>query len=205
VSQTPPLRLVGANLACERGGRIVFSGLSFEVSAGEVLAVTGRNGAGKSSLLRLIAGLVPRTAGTLALDGSDPEIPLAEQMHYAGHADALKGALTAGENLGFWRTFYGAPWHEAEDALDMLGIGHLYDLPAAYLSAGQKRRLTLARLFVSRRPVWLLDEPTSALDVATQALLAAQMRAHLDTGGMILAATHGDLGLEPMRRLEISA
>jgi heme exporter protein A len=202
---TPPLRLAGADLACERGGRIVFSGLAFAVGAGEVLAVTGRNGAGKSSLLRLVAGLVPRTAGTLVLEGGDAETPLGEQMHYAGHADALKGALTAGENLIFWRDFYGSPWHEAEDALEMLGIGHLYDLPAAYLSAGQKRRLTLARLFVSRRPVWLLDEPTSALDVATQGLLAAQMRAHLAAGGMILAATHGDLGIEPTRRLEIGS
>jgi heme exporter protein A len=199
------LRLAGADLACERGGRIVFSGLSFTVSAGEVLAVTGRNGAGKSSLLRLVAGLVPRTAGTLALAGSDAETPLTEQMHYAGHADALKSALTAGENLAFWRDFYGSPWHEAEDALDMLGIGHLLDLPAAYLSAGQKRRLTLARLFVSRRPVWLLDEPTSALDVATQALLASQMRAHLSDGGLIMAATHGDLGLGPTQHLEIGA
>lgn len=201
----PSLRLAGTDLACERGGRIVFSDLSFAVAGGESLAVIGRNGAGKSSFLRLVAGLVPRTAGTLALEGGEAESPLGEQVHYAGHADALKGALTAGENLVFWRDLYGSPWHEADEALEMLGIGHLFDLPAAYLSAGQKRRLTLARLFVSRRPVWLLDEPTSALDAATQALLAGHMRTHLNEGGMILAATHGDLGLVPDRTLEIGA
>jgi len=200
-----PLRLAGTGLACERGGRIVFSDLSFSVAGGQALAVVGRNGAGKSSFLRLVAGLVPRTAGTLALEGGSPETPLGEQVHYAGHADALKAALTVGENLAFWRDLYGSPWHEADEALDMLGIGHLYDLPAAYLSAGQKRRLTLARLFVSRRPVWLLDEPTSALDAATQALLAGHLRTHLAEGGMILAATHGDLGLAPDKILEIGA
>jgi heme exporter protein A len=200
-----PLKLTAKDLACERGGRSVFSGLSFVVAAGEMLAVTGRNGAGKSSLLRLIAGLVPRTGGTLTLDGADSDTPLVEHCHYAGHADALKSALTAGENLGFWRDFYGSPWHSPEDALDMLGIAHLLDLPAAYLSAGQKRRLTLARLFVSRRPIWLLDEPTSALDMATQALFADHVRAQLSAGGMVLAATHGDLGLPPNHSLVVGA
>lgn len=196
------MRLLAENLVCERGGRGVFSGVSFALDAGRLLAVTGRNGAGKSSLLRVVAGLVPKAGGSLALEGADPERGLGEHCHYAGHADALKASLTAGENLAFWAAFYGDPWLDPDEALERLAIAHLADLPAAYLSAGQRRRLTLARLFVSRRPLWLLDEPTSALDTATQALLAAHMREHLAAGGLILAATHADLGL-PAQRLEI--
>ncbi len=181
----------------------MFEGVGFEAGAGDLVAIVGRNGAGKSSLLRVIAGLVPKTRGAIRIEGGDSERLPAGHMHYCGHADALKPSLSVRENLGFWRDFYGDARLGIEDALDLFAIEHLADLPAAYLSAGQKRRLSLCRLFVSWRPVWLLDEPTSALDAATQARLAELMRDHLAEGGIILAATHGDLGLAPSRTLAV--
>jgi heme exporter protein A len=170
------MRLLGRGVRCVRGGREVFSGLDFATSAGQALAVTGRNGSGKTSLLRLIGGLLTPADGSIALEGGDAELTLGEQAHYLGHRDALKPALSAAENLAFWR--------------------HAADLPAAYLSAGQRRRLSLARLIAVRRPLWLLDEPTAALDAGGQGMFAGLMRDHLARGGIIVAATHGPLGVE---------
>jgi heme exporter protein A len=198
------VRVLADELACVRGGRTIFEHVSFTVAAGEILAIVGRNGAGKSSLLRLVAGLVPRSAGTLALEGGSTDLGIGEHIHYCGHADALKPALTALENLAFWQSYLGDPWRGPLDALETLAIDHLADVPASYLSAGQKRRLALARLLVSRRPVWILDEPTAALDQSSQGVLAGLMQNHLRSGGLILAATHGDLGLEPARTLEMA-
>jgi heme exporter protein A len=189
-------RLLGSELACVRGGREVFSGLSFGVAAGEALLVTGPNGAGKSSLLRVVAGLVRLTRGRLELEGGDPEATLGEQAHYLGHQDALKPSLSVKENLTFWAGFLGGGGMTVEAALDAVGLLGLADLPTAYLSAGQKRRLSIARLLAAKRPVWLLDEPTSALDVAAQARLVELLRGHLGGGGIVLAATHGPLGLD---------
>ncbi|RAI30828.1 heme ABC exporter ATP-binding protein CcmA [Rhodoplanes serenus] len=188
--------LIGHDLACVRGQREVFTGLDFRVGAGEALALTGRNGAGKSSLLRLIAGLVRPAAGSVRLDGGDPELTVPEQAHYLGHLDALKPSLTVTENLGFWIDYLGGDPARLATALDAVALDDLADLPAGYLSAGQRRRLSIARLVAVARPVWLLDEPTSALDVASQERLAGLMRAHLAGGGLILAATHGPLGLD---------
>jgi heme exporter protein A len=190
------MRLSGRGVTCVRGGRVVFAGLDFEAAAGEVLAVTGANGSGKTSLLRLIAGLLIPAEGAVALDGGEAELTLPEQAHYLGHRDALKPALSVTENLSFWRDFLGGETHDAGPSLKAVGLDHAAHLPAAYLSAGQRRRLSLARLLTVRRPVWLLDEPTAALDVAGQELFAGLMREHLSRGGLIVAATHGPLGIE---------
>jgi len=197
------MRLIAAELACHRGGRDVFSGVSFAVGAGEALTVTGRNGAGKSSLLRLVAGLVRPTAGRLQFEGGDPEFSIAEQAHYLGHQDAVKPSLSVGENLAFWAAFFDAGSIRIRDALEIMGLGGIAALPAAYLSAGQRRRLSIARLIAAKRPIWLLDEPTSTLDAAAQERLADLMRSHMAEGGLILAATHGSLGLVGAQELRL--
>jgi heme exporter protein A len=189
-------------LSCQRGGRSVFEGLGFSVAAGEALLVIGRNGAGKSSLLRMIAGLLRIAGGALSLTGGDPERSIGEQAHYLGHSDALKPALTVEENLAFWTAWLGGAG-EPRDALAAVALETLAELPAAYLSAGQRRRLSIARLVAVKRPLWLLDEPTSALDTASQGVLLDLMRAHLAGGGIIMAATHLPLGLDGARELTL--
>ena len=197
-----PTRLLASDLACVRGGRVVFSGLSFAIGAGETLLVSGPNGAGKSSLLRAIAGLVRLTGGRLELEGGDAEATIGEQTHYLGHQDALKPSLTVAENLDFWARYLDGGAATAA-ALDAVGLGAIAHLPSAYLSAGQRRRLSIARLIAVQRPLWLLDEPTSALDVTAQTMLAKLMRDHLAGDGMILAATHGPIGLDGAKELRL--
>ena len=189
------MRLSGRGVGCIRGGREVFSGLDFSASTGEALAVTGPNGAGKTSLLRQIAGLLTIAGGSIDLKGGDGELTLAEQAHYLGHRDALKPALSVLENLKFWRDFLGGDVSDAGQSLAAVGLDHTAHLPSAYLSAGQRRRLSIARLLAVRRPLWLLDEPTSALDADGQAMFAALMGDHLERGGLIVAATHAPLGI----------
>jgi heme exporter protein A len=190
------MRLLGRGVSCVRGDREVFSALDFEASSGEALAVTGPNGSGKTSLLRLTAGLLAVSGGSIGLEGGEAELTLPEQAHYLGHRDALKPALSVAENLIFWRDFLGGEPFDAGKSLAAVGLDHAARLPAAYLSAGQRRRLSIARLLAVRRPVWLLDEPTNALDTAGQKLFAGLMGDHLSQGGLIIAATHAPLGVQ---------
>src|SRR5262249_31365438 len=167
----------------------------FQVGPGGVLWVTGPNGAGKSSLLRVIAGLLRPVDGSLQLADGDADLTIGEQAHYVGHLDAAKPSLTVLENLRFWARYLGSAAAGADAALAAMGLDKLADLPASYLSAGQRRRLSLARLFAAPRSLWLLDEPTSSLDLSSQQRLEAAMRQHLNGGGLIVAATHAPLPL----------
>src|SRR5216683_6996919 len=202
------MKLSGLDLTCIRGGRRVFSRVSFTVAAGKALVLTGPNGAGKSSLLRMIAGLIHPVEGRLVLEGADPELSVGEQAHYVGHLDPLKPALTVTENLMFWARFLNGKADIAtlaltERGLDAVGLGDLAHLPAGYLSAGQRRRLSLARVLAVPRPIWLLDEPTTALDAASQDRLRQVMHTHLSGGGLVVAATHGPLGLDAAGELRL--
>jgi heme exporter protein A len=199
------VRLSASNLACVRGSREIFNNVNFSLSSGHALAVVGPNGAGKSSLLRMIAGLLRAESGRLELDGGDPELTIPEQAHYLGHQDALKPSLSVAENLTFWARYLGNGSTSASGPLDTVGLAAIPDLPAGYLSAGQRRRLSIARLLAVRRPIWLLDEAAAALDQAAQARLIDLMRTHLAGGGLILAATHAPLGLDGVQELRLGA
>jgi heme exporter protein A len=199
------MRLYASDLVCWRGGRSVFTGVNFSVASGQSLTISGRNGAGKSSLLRMIAGLLRVAGGRIELEGGDPELTLGEQAHYLGHQDALKSSLSVAENLRFWSGFLGAGPSALGETLAKVGLETLADLPAAYLSAGQRRRLSIARLLAVKRPIWLLDEPTTALDGSAQDRLAEFMRAHLAGGGLIFAASHGPIGLTGGCELHLDA
>jgi heme exporter protein A len=198
------MRLYGENLSLERGGRRLFAGLSFEVREGEALVIQGSNGAGKSSLLRAIAGFLPFSGGHLRHEGGDAHGRLGEQAHYLGHADSLRSALTAEENLAFWAVVQGGGVFGVQPALERLGLPHVLDFPVRALSAGQKRRVALARLLVVRREIWLLDEPATALDVGSQTLLADTMQYHLSQGGLIVVATHAPLGIVATREVRLN-
>lgn len=196
------IALIGEKLGCRRGFRDLFHNLDLVSEGGRALVVTGPNGAGKSSLLRILAGLMTASAGRVRLDGAG-ETPLREETHYLGHEDAVKGALSAAANLGFWRQVLGPTGLSVEEALDKVGLGGLGRLRGAVLSAGQKRRLAIARLLVSRRRVWILDEPTTALDVHAQAEFCGFARAHLAEGGIVVAATHAPLDLGDIAELRL--
>jgi len=197
------VRLVADNLAIVRNGRAIFSGLSFALGPGELIAVRGPNGAGKSTLLRIVAGLLAPTEGHVALTpkGEDDDAPAA---HYVGHLDGLKPSLTVAANLDFWRRVWGGTGTVA-GALEAVGLGDLGHLRVATLSAGQRRRLALARLSIAARPIWLLDEPTTALDQGGEALLGQLLERHLAEGGMAMVATHRDLPVAAARTLSLGA
>lgn len=197
------MRLIAEQLTCIRGGRRLFHGLGFAVAGGEALAVVGPNGAGKSSLLRLIAGLLRPAGGRVVLDEGPADRPPGQLAHFIGHLDGVKGALSVGENLEFLRAILGGGGRANGAALMALGLGHLASLPVRMLSAGQKRRLALARLLIAPRPLWLLDEPTTALDGEGQVSFGVLAKEHLAGGGLIVAATHAPLGFGPERELRL--
>ena len=182
-----------SNLAVARGGVTVLRGLTLTVGPGQALILRGPNGSGKTTLLRTLAGLQPPAGGGFDL--------APDSVAYAAHADGLKSTLTVTENLSFWSRIYGGPG--IEQAINALDLAALTRRRAGELSAGQKRRLGLARLLVTGRPVWLLDEPTVSLDVASVALFADVVRAHLKTGGLAVIATHVDLGLPEATVLDL--
>ncbi|PAQ06102.1 heme ABC exporter ATP-binding protein CcmA [Mesorhizobium temperatum] len=196
------MRLIAENLGGERGGETIFSGIGFALEKGQALIVTGPNGAGKSTLLRVVAGLLPVAAGRLLVEGGGEDFPsVASACHYLGHQNAMKTALSVAENLRFWRDFLGADFLSAEKALETVGLDGIGHLPFGYLSTGQRRRAAIAKLLVSRRPLWLLDEPTAGLDKASEERFARLMTQHCGEGGIIIAATHLPLGLEGAQAL----
>jgi heme exporter protein A len=189
------LQLIAKGLCCERGGRKVFSDVNFAVAEGELLELRGANGAGKSSLLRMIAGLVEPSEGNINC--------APEECHYIGHADTNKPSLTISENVNFWANFFGADIDDA--ALNHFDLRSLSSDKTYLLSAGQKRRLTLTRLTLAKRKIWLLDEPMVGLDTDSQNNLLALMKSHLADAGIIVAATHTELGLKAAQVLTLGA
>ena len=199
----------GTDLICFRGGRTVFAGLAFAVGPGDALILRGPNGSGKSSLLRLMAGLGRPLQGTIAWDGApvfeDPEAHNA-RLHYIGHADPVKPVLTVAENLRFWtslRSGSGDGGDAVSSALGRLGIGHLADVPGRFLSAGQKRRVNLARVLAAPAPLWLLDEPATALDRAAVKNLYDAIAEHRAGGGMVVTSSHAEEALPGAREIDI--
>jgi heme exporter protein A len=192
------VQLVAENLVLERGGRPVVNGLSLRLDAGSAIVLTGANGSGKSTLLRALAGYLKPTAGSVRVVGVGEDVEPGEVCHFVGHLDGIKTHLTAAENLSFWATYLGGGDNvgaRVERALAQFSLDALADIPAGYLSAGQKRRLGLARLAVAPRPLWLLDEPTVSLDAASVDVLVAAINAHLTSGGLAVIATHVPMAL----------
>ncbi|MEJ5083987.1 heme ABC exporter ATP-binding protein CcmA [Brucella pseudogrignonensis] len=198
------MRLGAENLAGERGGETIFAGLSFEVLSGEALIVTGPNGSGKSTLLRIICGLLAPEAGKIELLEDRAALPVRAACHYLGHQNAMKPALSVRENLLFWQKFNGSARFDIDEALEAVDLPGVEHLPFGYLSTGQKRRVSIAKLLISYRPLWIVDEPTAGLDKASESRFAELMRDHMRDGGMVIAATHIPLGLEGVRTLDMA-
>ncbi|QDZ12142.1 heme ABC exporter ATP-binding protein CcmA [Devosia ginsengisoli] len=196
----PPLSLVASGLVCGRGSMALTRELDFSVTAGRCLLLRGANGSGKTTLLLTLAGVVAPLDGLFALEGANAEA--GPSLHYCGHRNAIKPRLTVAENLGFWAAVNGATGMPVDEALEQVGLGQLGDLDAGYLSAGQSRRLALARPLVSLRPLWLLDEPTAALDTEGHDLVTRLLDRHLDMGGLAIAATHDPITLPDPARME---
>ncbi len=202
------MKLIASNIAVIRGEDLILQDVSFNVSAGEALIIRGENGSGKSTLLRAIAGLLPLEVGSFSIE--DPTNGFGgtthtDLCHYLGHENAMKPAMSVGENLVFWQEFAGQPHLDIDEAMDMVGLDGLQDVPFAHLSTGQRRRISIARLLISYRPIWLLDEPTAGLDAASEKQFSELMKAHLEDDGIILAATHIPLGLDSTKELVFGA
>ncbi|WP_421590145.1 heme ABC exporter ATP-binding protein CcmA [Shinella sp. M27] len=203
------MRLVAEGLSARRGEDLIFQDISFEIARGEALVVKGPNGSGKSTLLRVLAGLLPAEKGTMKLlAAAQPVERLSEAAHYLGHRNAMKRELTVEENLAFWKAFLGdfsgGAGVSVDEAAESVGLGGIVHLPFGYLSAGQQRRMAMAKLLVAWRPVWILDEPTAALDAAAEEMFAGLVTAHLSRSGIAIAATHQPLGLEGVKELRMT-
>lgn len=204
------MRLVAEGLSAKRGEDLIFQDISFEIEAGKALVVKGPNGSGKSTLLRVVAGLLPRESGKARLSGEHAQDfeTVAAACHYLGHRNAMKRELTVSENLQFWKAFLGdSPGGVGagiDEAAEAVGLGGIVHLPFGYLSAGQQRRMAMAKLLVAWRPIWILDEPTAALDTSAEMMFAGLVKKHLSHGGMALAATHQPLGLGEVTELHMS-
>lgn len=195
------------NLACIRGGRLVFSGVEFELEAGQILALRGPNGSGKSTLIRLLAGFSTPAMGYVGWRGQKIKTNLPEhrtRLHYVGHADGIKNALSVRENLAFTCAINGADGAALDRALQLFDLDALVDTPGRFLSSGQRRRLSLARLFAGSRPLWLLDEPGVGLDAANRKRLERAIDQHREGGGITIVATHGDVEVDKPLVLEMS-
>ncbi len=194
------MRFEANNLSARRGEDLLFRDISFSLGKGEALLVTGPNGSGKSTLLRVVAGLLHAETGTVTAEGYERA---AEACHYLGHRNAMKRELTVEENLEFWQSFMGGGENalSPDEAAEAVGLGGITHLPFGYLSAGQQRRMAMAKLLVVHRPVWLLDEPTAALDAASDEMFGRLCQAFQAKGGIIVAATHQPLGLKEPQSL----
>ena len=198
------LSLIGEKLSVRRGERMIVCDVSFRLNAGDALVITGENGSGKSTLLRAVAGLLPLAAGRVIVAGPGAEdCEVRELIHYLGHQNGMKGALTVRENLDFWQAFCGNPWMDVEDALEQVNLLHAIDLPFSYLSAGMKRRASIAKLLVSEKPVWVVDEPTAALDAASSDMFRGICQEFCSMGGILIAATHLPLGIDGAQSLRL--
>lgn len=196
----------GKNLSCIRGERLVLEGINFALEDSGAMILTGPNGAGKSTLLRLMAGLMLPSQGQLLWDGIDISDDATEhnsRISYVGHADAVKPALSVSENVNFWTEMNGSNGHTSDQAMKALGIAHLADLSARYLSAGQRRRVNLCRMLTSGATLWLLDEPTTALDNEASVSLGDLIGSHRNNGGMVVISTHTDLGISDAEALPL--
>lgn len=201
------MRFFGNNLTCIRGERVVFADLDFSVSPGDAVTLVGRNGSGKTSLLRVMAGLTRVVGGSLGWDdgavADDPERHR-RRLNFVGHLDGMKPVLTVRENLAGWARLRGSMDDRVSDGLDRFGLGRLADIPGRYLSAGQRRRLSLARLSLTEAPLWLLDEPTIALDREAVAALNGVIAAHRAGGGMVVIATNVALEIEDTSPIDMA-
>ena len=191
----PSIHLTVRGLGCQRGGRVLFSGLDLDLAPGDLVTLTGANGSGKSTLMRMLSGLSPVEEGNIAFSGGGEQDAAHTFLHYHGHREGLRDALTAHENLVFATTLLGGRAEDAGPALERMGARRLANLPVRVLSAGQRRRVALARLLAAPRPLWLLDEPLAALDVAGQALVAELVGEHVAAGGSALVATHQPMNI----------